>query len=189
MRATITLTAGLFALAVLPAFAADEKGAKVLSFKMKSLDGKDVELSKYQGKVVLFVNVASECGYTGQYKGLQALHDKYGKDGLAVVGVPCNDFGKQEPGTPDQIAGFCKKNYGVTFDLLEKVSITGKEPAPLYKLLTSKDANAKTAGAVKWNFTKFLIGKNGEVVARFEPDVEPDAKVLVEAVQKELAKK
>lgn len=168
---------------------AQEKGAKVpaaLNFTMKTLDGKDVELSKYQGKVVLLVNVASQCGYTPQYKGLQGLHDKYATQGLAVVGVPCNDFGKQEPGSSEEIATFCKKNYGVTFDMLGKVAIKGKDAAPLYQYLTSKEKNPKTGGDVAWNFTKFLIGKNGEVVARFEPAVKPEN--LAAAIEAELKK-
>lgn len=169
--------------------AEDKKVPEVLNFKMKSLEGKDVDLSKYQGKVVLVVNVASACGYTGQYKGMQGLHDKYAKDGLVVLGVPCNDFGKQEPGTEADIAKFCDSKYGVKFDMLSKVAITGKEPAPLYKHLTSKDTNPKFGGPVKWNFTKFLIGKNGEIVGRFEPAVEPSAPELTKAIEAELAKK
>jgi len=169
--------------------AEDKKVPAVLNFKMKSLDGKDVDLSKYQGKVVLVINVASACGYTGQYKGMQGLHDKYAKDGLVVLGVPCNDFGKQEPGSEADIAKFCESKYGVKFDMLSKVAITGKEPAPLYKHLISKETNPKFGGAVKWNFTKFLIGKNGEIVGRFEPDVEPNAPELTKAIEAELAKK
>jgi glutathione peroxidase len=182
---------GLLSVFVLhPSLSAQEKKVPpVLNFKMKSLDGQTMELSKYQGKVVLIVNVASECGYTPQYKGLQALHEKYADKGLVVLGVPCNDFGKQEPGTEAQIAKFCSTTYGVKFDMLAKVPITGKDPAPLYKYLTDKQTNPKSGGPVKWNFTKFLIGRNGEIVARFESDVEPDAPALVKAVEAELAKK
>jgi glutathione peroxidase len=169
---------------------ADDKGAKVgpLQFKMKSLDGKTVDLANYKGKVVLIVNVASECGYTPQYKGLQALHAKYAADGLAVLGFPCNDFGKHEPGTETQIADFCKKNYGVGFDMFSKVSINGKEPSPLYKFLTSKDTNPKFAGRVAWNFTKFLIGRDGTVVARFEPAVDPESADFLHRIEEELRK-
>src|SRR5436853_362929 len=110
----------------------DQKVPAVLNFKMKSLAGKEVDLSQYAGKVVLIVNVASECGYTPQYKGLQALHDKYAKDGLVVLGVPANDFGQQEPGTNADIASFCQKNYSVKFDMLSKVSVKGSEQVPLY---------------------------------------------------------
>jgi glutathione peroxidase len=186
MRRTVAVCVGLLFLT--PLAAEDKKVPAVLNFKMKSLDGKDVELSKYQGKVVLIVNVASECGYTGQYKGLQALHQKYSAKGLVVLGVPCNDFGKQEPGTNAEIAKFCATNYGVKFDMLAKIDILGKNSAPLYKHLTEKQTNPKFGGPVKWNFTKFLIGRNGEIVARFEPDVEPDSKELVGTIETELAK-
>lgn len=186
------VVAGMFLGAIGIGVQAEEKGTKVpavLNFKMKSLDGKDVDLSRYQGKVVLIVNVASKCGYTPQYKALQALHDKYAKDGLAVVGVPCNDFGKQEPGSPEEIAEFCSKNYGVKFDLLSKVAVKGSDQVPLYKFLTAKETNPKFAGPIKWNFTKFLIGRNGEIVARFEPGVKPDSEPVAKAIEAELAKK
>jgi glutathione peroxidase len=172
---------------------ADEKGGKNVSgplqFKVKNIEGKNVDLSKYKGKVVLIVNVASECGYTPQYKGLQALHAKFAKDGLAVLGFPCNDFGKQEPGTEAEIVSFCKKNYGVDFDMFAKVSINGKEPAELYKHLTSKETNPKHAGKVRWNFTKFLIGRDGSIIARFEPNVNPESADFLRAIEDELRKK
>jgi glutathione peroxidase len=194
-----TLTPAGCAVAALLSLAAtapadDKKEAKVdvppvLNFTLKGIDGKDVDLAKYKGKVVLFVNVASECGYTPQYKGLQELHAKYSKDGLAVVGVPSNDFGAQEPGSNAEIAEFCKGKYHVTFDLLGKVAVAGKDPTPLYKHLTGKQTNPKYGGPVQWNFTKFLVGRKGEIAGRFEPGVEPDARELVEAVEAELAKK
>ena len=171
---------------------AGEKGGKkvprVLQFKMKSLDGKTVDLAKYQGKVVLMVNVASECGYTPHYKGLQALHAKYGKDGLAVLGFPCNDFGKQEPGTEKQIAEFCEKNYGVTFDMFAKVGITNN-PCPLYKYLTSKQTNPDHSGKVRWNFEMFLVGRDGSIVDRFESKVDPESAKVAKAIESELKKK
>jgi len=151
-------------------------GAKVppfLNFKMTSLDGKEVDLAQFKGKVVLFVNVASECGYTPQYKTLQALYEKYGKDGLVIVGVPSNDFGAQEPGSNAEIAAFCKKEYGVTFPMLAKVVVQGNGQAPLYKFLTEKQTNPKFAGPVRWNFEKFLIGRDGTVLNRFAADVDP----------------
>jgi glutathione peroxidase len=135
----------------------DRKVSPVLSFTMKSIDGKDVDLGKYQGKVVLFVNVASECGYTPQYKGLKALHDKYAGKGLAIIGVPANEFGGQEPGSNEQIAKFCTDNYNVKFDMLGKVVVKGPDTCPLYKYLTSKESNPKFGGDIKWNFTKFLV--------------------------------
>jgi glutathione peroxidase len=138
--------------------------------------------------VILLVNVASKCGLTPQYKQLEALHEKYGSDGLVILGVPSNDFGRQEPGTPEQIRSFCDKNYGVKFDLLEKVPVNGEEAAPLYKFLTSKETNPKFAGPIRWNFTKFLISRDGQVVARFEPPVKPDSPPVVKAIEKELKK-
>ena len=172
---------------------AGEKGkgnvAPSLNFKMKTIDGKEVNLAKYQGKVVLFVNVASECGYTKQYKALQALHAKYAKDGLAIIGVPCNDFGGQEPGDEKTIQEFCAKNYGVEFELLGKVAILGKQPAPLYQFLQSKETNPKFAGEVKWNFEKFLIGRDGNVVGRFASAVNPEGAEFIGAIETELKKK
>jgi glutathione peroxidase len=159
-----------------------------LQFKMKSIDGKDVDLAKYKGKVVLIVNVASECGYTLQYKGLQALHAKYRKDGLAILGFPCNDFGGQEPGAEKEIKSFCEKNYGVTFDLFAKVNIA-KDPTPLFKHLTSKDTNPKHAGPIRWNFEKFLIGRDGAVIARFASDVDPESDDFEKALQRAIAQK
>jgi glutathione peroxidase len=186
------LALGLALLAPALLRAADSKETKkvpaVLSFKMKALDGKEVELSRYQGKVVLFVNVASQCGYTPQYEALQKLHEKYGKDGLAIVGVPANEFGKQEPGSNEEIAKFCESKYGVKFDMLSKVVVKGEGICPLYKYLTSKETDPKFGGAIKWNFTKFLIGKNGEIVSRFEPKVEPDSKEMTDAIEAALKK-
>jgi glutathione peroxidase len=177
-----------------PALHAEGKAEKkkvpaVLNFKMKSLDGKEVDLSKYQGKVVLIVNVASECGFTKQYEGLQALYKKHAKDGLVILGVPANEFGAQEPGTDKEIAKFCKSNYGVTFPMLSKVVVKGKGICPLYKHLTSKDTNPKFGGDVKWNFTKFLVARDGTIVNRFEPAVAPESAKLTKAVQAELKKK
>lgn len=173
-----------------PAAAKDKKEAPaVLKFKMKSLAGKGVDLAKYRGKVLLLVNVASECGYTPQYKGLQALHDKYSTDGLVVLGFPCNQFGQQEPGSPQEIAAFCEKNYGVTFDMFEKVEVNGKDACGLYKHLTAKETNGKFAGPIKWNFEKFLIARDGTVVGRYESGVEPDSDALAKAIRVALAKK
>jgi glutathione peroxidase len=169
-----------------------EEGKKVtgvLGFKMKTLEGKDVDLSKYKGKVVLFVNVASKCGLTPQYKALEGLHEKYASEGLAIIGVPANEFGKQEPGTDDEISEFCKKNYGVKFDMLSKVVVKGKGITPLYKFLTSEESNPKFAGEIKWNFTKFLVNRDGKVVARFEPQIKPDAPEVIKAIESELNKK
>src|SRR5690349_19518769 len=166
------------------------KDAAPLNVEMETLDGKKVNLAeKYKGKVVLLVNVASKCGNTPQYKPLEELHEKYADKGLAIVGVPCNQFGKQEPGTSKEIAEFCEKNYGVKFDMLSKVDVNGKDAAPLYKTLTSKETDPEFAGKITWNFEKFLIGRDGKVVARFTPKTEPDSKEVVDAIEKELAKK
>jgi glutathione peroxidase len=183
-----------FALAgqVLTGSAGEKGGNKVpaaLKFKMTGLDGKEVDLAQFKGKVVLFVNVASECGYTGQYKPLQELYAKHSKDGLVIIGVPCNQFGGQEPGTSQQIAEFCKKNYGVTFPMLAKVDVNGKNACQLYKFLTSKETNPKFAGAIEWNFEKFLVGRNGEVVARFASDVDPEGDAFQRTIREELKKK
>ena len=169
---------------------AQKKVPAVLQFKMQSIDGKTIDLAKYQGKVILVVNVASECGYTPQYKGLQALHAKYSKDGLVVLGVPSNDYGGQEPGTNAQIAQFCKQNYGVTFDMLAKVGVAeGANQVPLYQYLTSKKTNPKHGGPVRWNFEKFLIGRDGSVVARFEADADPESEEFEKAIRDALTKK
>jgi glutathione peroxidase len=158
----------------------------VLHGNMKSLAGQEVELTRYQGKVLLIVNVASECGYTPQYKGLQTLYDKYSQGGFMVLGFPCNQFGRQEPGTSEQIAQFCQMHYDVTFDMFEKVEVNGKNQCDLYRYLTSPDTNTKHAGAIQWNFEKFLVARDGTVVARFGSSVAPESKALVEALEREL---
>jgi glutathione peroxidase len=194
MKRSLTTLAGfLVLLAATTGARAEEKGAKkvpaVLDFTMTSLDGKPVELSKYQGKVVLIVNVASKCGYTPQYKGLQALHDKYAKDGLVVLGVPANEFGKQEPGTNQEIAEFCSSKYSVKFDMLAKVVVKGEGQCPLYKHLTAKETNPKFSGPIRWNFEKFLIGRNGEIVSRYASKIEPLSEEMTRAIEAELVRK
>jgi len=164
----------------------DKKVTGPLDFTIKGIDGKDVDLGQYKGKVVLLVNVASECGYTPQYKGLQDLYEKFGKDGLVVVGVPSNDFGKQEPGTNADILKFCTTNYKVTFPMMAKVAVKGDDKVPLYKYLTAKETDPKFPGEVGWNFEKFLIGRNGDVVGRFKSGVAPDSPELLGAIKKEL---
>jgi glutathione peroxidase len=161
----------------------------VLNFKMKALDGKEVDLSKYDGKVVMIVNVASQCGLTPQYKMLQDLQEAYKDKGLVVLGFPCNQFGEQEPGTATEIREFCTKEYGVTFDLFSKIDVNGEKAAPLYKFLTSEETNPGKSGKISWNFEKFLVSRDGKVVARFEPKVEPDSDEVVKAVETEIKKK
>jgi glutathione peroxidase len=153
---------------------------------MNRIDGKPVDLSRYQGQVVLMVNVASQCGFTPQYAGLEELHKKYAAKGLRILGFPSNDFGEQEPGTNSEIAQFCKQNYGVEFDMFSKIVVNGPGQAPLYKYLTGYP---KSPGPIDWNFEKFLVGRNGEVIGRFKSDVEPDSKQLVGAIETALAAK
>jgi len=161
----------------------------ILNFTMNSLDGKPVQLAKYEGNVILIVNVASQCGYTPQYEGLEALHKRYAARGLRMLGFPSNDFGQQEPGTNEDIADFCKKNFGVDFDMFSKISVLGNAKAPLYKFLTSAQTNPKFAGEVEWNFEKFLIGRNGQVIARFKSPVEPLSQEMTSAIEAALSAK
>lgn len=157
-----------------------------LDFSLKTIDGKDAPLSQYKGKVILLVNVASRCGNTPQYKGLQAMYEELGKDGLVIIGVPANEFGKQEPGTNDQIKEFCETKYKVTFPMMEKIVVKGEGIHPLYQYLTSKETNGKLGGPVTWNFEKFLIGRDGTVIARFAPRTSPDSADIRDAVRKAL---
>lgn len=190
--------AGLFSAAVLFGVLAmgsfgvagddDKKAPAALAFEMETLDGKKVSLDKYSGKVILVVNVASECGLTGQYEGLQELYDKYKDKGLVILGFPCNQFGSQEPGSAEEIKSFCTKNYGVTFDMFAKIDVNGDKAAPFYKHLTSLETKPKGAGKIGWNFEKFLIGKDGTVAARFAPTVEPKADDVVKQIEALLAK-
>jgi glutathione peroxidase len=156
---------------------------------MKSLDGKEVDLKKYDGKVVLIVNVASECGLTPQYSELQEVYTKYKDKGLVILGFPCNQFGGQEPGSAKEISEFCTKNYGVTFDMFEKVDVNKAGACDLYKFLTAQDAPPKGKGPVAWNFEKFLLNRKGELVNRFSPQTKPDSADMIAAIEKELAAK
>jgi glutathione peroxidase len=176
------------ATAAKPAGPATTKPMSIYDFKLPSLEGKTVDLSQYKGKVVLVVNTASKCGYTKQYAGLQALNEKYGKEGLVVLGFPANNFGGQEPGSDAEIGEFCQKNYGVTFPMFSKVSVKGADKAPLFQYLTA-DANPDFKGEIGWNFEKFLISRDGKLVERFKSPVAPDSKELTAAVDAQLAKK
>jgi glutathione peroxidase len=153
----------------------------VHEFTLNSIDGKPVSLAEFKGKVVLIVNVASRCGFTPQYTGLEALYEKYKDQGFVIVGVPANNFGAQEPGTNEEIKTFCTRKYNVSFPMLAKVSVKGDDITPLYKYLTGIKG-----GDVKWNFTKFLIGKDGQVAERFESAVKPDDPALTAAVESAL---
>ena len=160
----------------------------VLRFTMKSLAGQDVNLAQYRGKVLLIVNTASRCGNTPQYAPLEALYKKYANRGFMVLGFPSNDFGRQEPGTDAQITEFCTKNYGVTFDMFSKVDVKGSNICDLYQFLTGTETDKPFAGTITWNFEKFLVGRDGTVVARFKPKTKPDTPEVVSAIEAELAK-
>ncbi|MEM7761102.1 MAG: glutathione peroxidase [Cyanobacteria bacterium P01_A01_bin.40] len=159
--------------------------SNISDITFKNIDGKEEQFADYQGKVLLIVNVASYCGYTPQYKGLEQLNKDYRDQGLRVLGFPCNDFGAQEPGTNEEIAKFCETSYGVSFNLMDKVHAKGSEQHPLYQTLTTA---VEPQGDVAWNFEKFLISKQGEVVARFGSGVTPTSSELIQAIEAELAK-
>jgi glutathione peroxidase len=161
--------------------------SSVYDFTLSSIDGAAAPLSSFKGKVVLLVNVASKCGYTPQYAGLEKLYEAYKDKGFVIVGVPANNFGGQEPGSNEEIKTFCSRNYNVTFPMMSKVSVKGADTAPLYQYLTDKSANPKTGGDIKWNFTKFLVDKKGNVISRFESAVTPESTDLVKAVEAALA--
>ena len=157
----------------------------IYTFTLNSIDGKPAPLADYKGKVVLVVNVASQCGYTPQYSALEATYEKYKDQGLVILGFPANNFGAQEPGTNEEIKTFCTRKYSVTFPMYAKISVKGTDQSPLYAYLT-KDTGPGITGEIKWNFTKFLVDRNGRVVQRFEPAVTPDSKEVVSAIEKQL---
>jgi glutathione peroxidase len=159
----------------------------VLRFKMPSLSGQEVDLARYRGEVLMVVNTASKCGFTPQYKGLEELYEKYRGHGFAVLGFPANNFLWQEPGSNAEIGAFCQKNYGVNFDMFAKISVRGSDKAPLYRYLTEERTNPRFNGEIMWNFTKFLIGRDGQVVARFGPRTAPEEPQVVAAVEAALA--
>jgi glutathione peroxidase len=169
--------------------AADKADAKPspLDFKMKDIDGKDVNLADYKGKVVMLVNVASRCGFTPQYKGLEALYKKYSDQGFVIIGFPANNFKSQEPGSNEEIKQFCSEKYNVTFPMMSKISVKGDDKAPLYKYLTEDTGDFK--GDIGWNFTKFLVDRNGQVFARFASKTTPEDAQVTGAIEKALAAK
>ena len=171
-----------------PATRPASQPATGLSFVVKDPQGKDVDLSqKYGGKVVLIVNVASKCGYTPQYKGLEDLHEKYAAKGLAILAFPCNQFGNQEPGTIGEIQEFCTSKFGVKFDLFDKIDVNGKSASPLYRHLTGQSVPFADKGPIKWNFEKFLIGRDGKLIARYRSKVTPEE--IVKDIEAALAVK
>lgn len=180
MKLTAVLVTFLL-LGLISAPAADS----IYDIKLKDIDGKETSLAMYRGKVLLMVNVASKCGYTPQYAGLEALHRKYQDQGFAVLGFPCNQFGKQEPGTNEEIKQFCSSRYEVSFPLFDKIEVNGPGRHPLYSLLAGQ--GSPTAGDIRWNFTKFLVGRDGKIVKRFESKVKPAAPEMVQAIEAALA--
>jgi glutathione peroxidase len=172
----------LLSISVLLLGAALFGAASVYEFTLNSIDGAPAPLTAYKGKVLLLVNVASKCGFTPQYKALEAVYQKYQDKGLVIAGFPANNFGAQEPGTNEEIKTFCTRTYSVTFPMYAKISVRGADIAPLYEFLTKS-----TGGDIKWNFTKFLIGKDGRIISRFESPVKPDSPEVTAAIEKALA--
>ena len=178
---TIATAAGAMAAVERPTERTTEM-SDVLDVTMTSLQGRSVDLNQYRGEVVLMVNVASECGYTYQYEGLQNLHDRYADRGLAILGFPSNDFGSQEPGSAGEIQDFCERNYGVRFDMFSKIPVTGSRKVDLYRFLTSRDTSP-FPGEVAWNFEKFLIDRDGKIIGRFKSPVEPESREMTSAIE------
>ena len=160
--------------------------SSIYDFTLKDIDHKEVNLGQYRGKVVLVVNVASRCGFTPQYEGLQKVYMKYKDRGFVILGFPANNFMSQEPGSDEEIKTFCSAKYNVTFPIFSKISVKGDDIHPLYKFLTSKETNPDFGGDIKWNFSKFLFDKSGKVVARFEPAVKPESDPVIQAIEKAL---
>ena len=160
----------------------------VYRFTLKSIDGQPIPLGTYRGKVLLLVNVASKCGFTPQYAGLESLYKKYKDRGLVIVGIPANNFAAQEPGTNAEIKTFCRNKYDVTFPMMSKVSVAGADQAPLYAYLTDKSTDPQMGGDIKWNFTKFLFDRHGNPVQRFEPATTPDSPEVTSAIEAALSK-
>jgi len=174
-------------LLLLPALAL-AASKSVYDFTLNSIDGQPSPLSSFKGKVVMLVNVASKCGYTPQYSALESTYEKYKDRGLVIVGIPANNFGAQEPGTNEEIKTFCSRKYNVTFPMMAKVSVKGSDQTPLYQFLTDKTLNPTTGGEIKWNFTKFIFDRDGNAIARFEPEVTPDSPQVTAAIEKALGK-
>ena len=186
MKITISIICALLAAQI----ASADTMPNIQDIPINTIDGKPSSLKAYSGKVVLLVNVASKCGNTPQYKGLEAMYEKYKDQGFVIVGVPCNDFFGQEPGTAEEIVKFCTDKYQVTFPLMEKIHVKGPEQHPLYKVLTGKDAAIPgAAGDIDWNFAKFVIGRDGKAVKRFKSSVKPEAPDLVQTIEAALAAK
>ena len=169
-----------------PAVAKDGKPAGPLDFVVKDIHGQDVKLSEYKGKVVLIVNVASKCGFTPQYEALEAVYKKYADKGFVILGFPANDFYKQEPGSDEEIETFCKSKFGVTFPMMSKIVVRGDGQDPLYKFLTGKDTAGDFAGPIGWNFNKFIVDRNGNVIARYNSKSTPDSPEVINEIESAL---
>lgn len=169
-----------------PARSHDNQPAGPLDFVVKTIDGKPQALSQYRGKVVMIVNVASRCGYTPQYEQLEAIYKQYADRGFVILGFPANNFGHQEPGTDSEIKTFCTSKYDVTFPMMSKISVLGDDKAPLYKFLTEPPTAGDFAGDIGWNFTKFLVDRNGNVIARYSSKVKPDDQKVTDEIEKAL---
>jgi glutathione peroxidase len=183
---TASLGPILAAMPMITLSATEKASSGIYDFSMKSIDGKNIPLSSYKGKVLLLVNVASKCGYTPQYKGLEALYRKYRDKGFVILAFPANNFGQQEPGSDVEIKDFCTTTYDVTFDLFSKISVKGSDQHPLYRFLTSAETNPEFAGDVKWNFQKYLIGREGRITGKFASAVDPLSAELTTAIEKAL---
>jgi glutathione peroxidase len=158
----------------------------VYDFTLKNSKGKDVKLEEFRGQVVMLVNVASKCGYTPQYEGLQKIYERYKGQGFTILGFPANNFGAQEPGTNEEIQEFCRINYGVTFPVFSKISVKGDDKHPLYKYLTERETNPEFAGEIKWNFNKFLVGRDARILARFDSADKPEDAKVTQAIEQAL---
>lgn len=183
MKLVCCLALGMCAMLASAGFAADSEKGAALNFEVKNIDGETVNMEQYQGKVLLVVNVASKCGLTPQYENLEALYGKYKDRGLVVLGFPCNQFGKQEPGSEAEIKEFCTSKFNVSFPMFSKLDVNGAEAAPLYKYLTGLDLQPVGKGDISWNFEKFLIDREGKVIARFSPRTKPDDADVIKAIE------
>jgi glutathione peroxidase len=189
MPSPLRVAPGLLLLLPLATAGAADAPKSVHEIAVKTIDGQDVKLDQYKGKVLLIVNTASQCGYTPQYQGMQAVYEKYRDQGLEVLAFPANEFGGQEPGSNEDIKTFCTMRYRTTFPLFAKIVVAGEGRHPLYQYLTAKETNPKFAGDIPWNFTKFLVDRNGQVVARFEPKDAPESATVAGAIEAALAAK
>jgi glutathione peroxidase len=186
---TLLTTSIVMGISMETAQAAGDTPKTIHDFTMKAIDGAAIPLAKYKGKVLLVVNVASQCGNTPQYKGLEALYRKYKERGFVVLGFPANDFGQQEPGSNEEIKKFCRTNYDVTFDMFSKISVKGPDQDPLYRFITSSETNPDFSGDVRWNFQKYLVDRNGVIIGKYAPKVDPLSEELDSAVEKALSRK